>query len=77
MLYLLLSEVILRMAGQFMKVGRPGGTLSQPVKQLHNTCCLAGHVLKGAHWGNVDNMKVPKNISSPFSLTYPNICVGS
>ena len=64
--------------GQLREAGRLGGTLTQAVKHPHDLCCMAGHVFKGVHWGDLNNMKMmSRNTKSPISLVYPSICVGS
>ena len=51
-----LSEVLSRI-GQSKQAHRPGGTLTQAVKQAYVVCCLTGCVFKRVQWGNVNNMK--------------------
>ena len=70
--YLALEASLLRQAC------RPGSTLTQIVKQLHNICCLIGYLFNRVQWCGLNNMKIiPRNISTWLSLAYLTFSEGS
>ena len=74
--YFCYLKYLLLNAGQLRGTHRPKGALTQTFKQPYEECFLTRHKFSGVQWGKLNNMKrMSRNISGPFGLAYPNICV--
>ena len=64
--------------GQLRQASGSRGILTQAFNQPYGVSCVTEHVFEGVQWDYANNMKMmPRNISSPLNLPYPNICAGS